>query len=56
MVSMGGVPTFAEYRQPDLKEAGAAIALRISGVTIGIHNGADSSIITNALNALKNIC
>ena len=56
MVPMGGLPAFAEYRQTDCKEASSAITLHISGATIEIHNGADSSIIANTLNALKNIC
>ena len=56
MVPMGGVPTFAEYRQPNLKESGTAITLHISGATIEIHNGADASIIASTLSALKNIC
>ncbi len=56
MVPMSGVPTFAEYRQSERKEASSAITLHISGATIEIHNGADASIITSTLNALKNIC
>ena len=56
MVPTGGVPAFAEYRQLERKEASSAITLHISGATIEIHNGADASIITNTLNALKNIC
>lgn len=56
MVPMGGVPAFAEYRQTDYKEASSAITLHIFGATIEIHNGADASIITSTLNALKNIC
>ena len=55
VVPMGGVPAFTEYRQSERK-AGSAITLHISRATIEIHNGADASIITNTLNALKNIC
>ena len=56
IVSISDAPAFAEYRPTDCKQAGSAITLHISGATIEIHNGAEASIITSTLNALKNIC
>jgi len=56
MVPIGDVPEFAEYRQPNLKEAGSAITLHISGAIVEIHNDADADVIASTLNALKNIC
>lgn len=48
------IPVFAEVGR--LSGKSAAITIHIAGVEVEIHNGADAGIITNTIQALRNIC